>query len=81
MMIQYLEFCSDRLLVALGCEKLYNTANPFDWMEAMTNQGVSKHDEEGVIGKRASEYSTSCPGTHINDSEGEPPVSVNEDVF
>jgi ribonucleoside-diphosphate reductase subunit M2 len=57
MMIQYLEFCSDRLLVALGCEKLYNTANPFDWMEAISLQGKTNFFE-----KRVSEYSKSGVG-------------------
>jgi ribonucleotide reductase beta subunit family protein with ferritin-like domain len=32
MMSQYVEFCADRLLVALGAPKLYNAKNPFDWM-------------------------------------------------
>ena len=28
-MSQYLEFVTDRLLVALGCSKVYNSENPF----------------------------------------------------
>jgi hypothetical protein len=32
------EYVADRLLVALGCEKLYNTRNPFDWMEQISLQ-------------------------------------------
>eukprot|EP00954_Amorphochlora_amoebiformis_P007842 606788-Amorphochlora_amoeboformis.AAC.1 len=39
MMSQYIEFCADRLIVALGYEKLYKTANPFDWMEMISLQG------------------------------------------
>lgn len=31
MMATYIEFCADRLLVALGAPKLYNASNPFDW--------------------------------------------------
>ena len=29
LMIQYIQFCADRLLISIGCEKLYNTSNPF----------------------------------------------------
>ena len=31
-MVLHIQFCADRLLIALGCEKLYNATNPFDWM-------------------------------------------------
>ena len=31
-MIQYVKLVADRLLIQLGYEKLYNTTNPFDWM-------------------------------------------------
>ena len=36
--LQYIEFVADRLLVALGYPKLYNAANPFDWMELISLQ-------------------------------------------
>lgn len=32
-MCQYLEYVADDLLVTLGCKKLYNSSNPFDFME------------------------------------------------
>jgi ribonucleotide reductase beta subunit family protein with ferritin-like domain len=38
LMSNYIEFVADRLLVALGCEKHYRTANPFDWMELLSLQ-------------------------------------------
>lgn len=38
LMSQYIEFVADRLLVALGYPKLYNTPNPFDWMEMISLQ-------------------------------------------
>jgi hypothetical protein len=38
LMGQYIEFVADRLLVALGCERLYHAANPFDWMEMISLQ-------------------------------------------
>ena len=33
LMSQYIEFVADRLLSELGNEKIYNTANPFDFMD------------------------------------------------
>ena len=39
LMSDYIEFCADRLIVALGAPKLYNTKNPFDWMELISLQG------------------------------------------
>ncbi len=38
LMGQYINYVADRLLVALGCDKLYHTANPFDWMEMISLQ-------------------------------------------
>ena len=38
MMSDYINFVADRLLVSLGYEKHYNSANPFDWMEMISLQ-------------------------------------------
>lgn len=38
LMAEYIRYVADRLLVALGCEKLYNAYNPFDWMEMISLQ-------------------------------------------
>lgn len=38
-MCQYMEFVADRLVVALGYDKLYHATNPFDWMELISLQG------------------------------------------
>lgn len=38
LMQQYIEFVADRLLLALGNPKEFNTANPFDWMEMISLQ-------------------------------------------
>ncbi len=51
LMIQYLEFVTDRLLVELECEKRYNVSNPFDFMEMISLQGKTNFFE-----KRVSEY-------------------------
>ncbi|HRB54713.1 MAG TPA: ribonucleotide-diphosphate reductase subunit beta, partial [Bacteroidia bacterium] len=36
LMCQYIEFVADRLLVSLGYSKIYNAANPFDFMEMIS---------------------------------------------
>jgi len=51
LMEQYIEFVADRLLVALGNPKVYNTANPFPWMEMISLQGKTNFFE-----KRSPEY-------------------------
>ena len=51
MMSEYIEFCADRLLVALGAPKMFNTSNPFDWMELISLQGKTNFFE-----RRVSEY-------------------------
>lgn len=48
LMTQYLEFVSDRLLYALGYNKLYNVENPFDWMELISLQGKTNFFERRV---------------------------------
>lgn len=48
LMSQFIEFVADRLLVALGCEKLYNVPNPFDWMEMISLQGKTNFFERRV---------------------------------
>jgi ribonucleoside-diphosphate reductase beta chain len=36
LMRQYIEFVADRLCLQLGYDKIYNTANPFDFMELIS---------------------------------------------
>ena len=54
LMCQYIEFCADRLLLALGCDKYYNASNPFDFMEMISLQGKTNFFE-----KRVAEYQKS----------------------
>ncbi len=65
LMCQYIEFCADRLLHALGCEKYYGAVNPFEWMEMISLQGKTNFFE-----KRVGEYAKSGVG-----------VSQEEQVF
>ena len=48
LMAQYIEFVADWLLVALGYSKLYESANPFDWMEMISLQGKTNFFERRV---------------------------------
>ena len=48
LMTQYLEFVTDRLLVELGCNREYNTSNPFDFMDMISLQGKTNFFEKKV---------------------------------
>ena len=62
LMSTYIEFVADRLCKALGCAKIYNARNPFDWMEMISLQGKTNFFE-----KRVSEYQKS--GVVNNDDD------------
>ena len=51
LMKQYLEFVTDRLLVDLGCSRVFNSENPFDFMANISLQGKTNFFE-----KRVAEY-------------------------
>lgn len=48
LMCQYIEFVADRLLQTLGCTKLWNATNPFDFMELISLQGKTNFFERRV---------------------------------
>jgi hypothetical protein len=83
LMSQYIEFCADRLLVALlGVEvgTVYGTRNPFDWMELSSLQGktnffekrVSEYQKSGVMSSSYSSFSTPPVSRSIQISENDP---------
>ena len=51
LMKQYIEYVSDRLLLMLGLDKIFNVENPFEWMELISVQGKTNFFE-----KRVGEY-------------------------
>lgn len=51
LMQQYIEYVADFWLVELGCQKVYNSENPFDFMEMLSLQSKSNFFE-----KRVAEY-------------------------
>ena len=57
MMSQYLEFVADRLLVQLGYPKIWNTTNPFPFMERISLEG-----KDNFFEKRVSNYSKAGVG-------------------
>ena len=71
LMCQYIEFVADRLLGELGCEKVYNSTNPFDFMEMISLQGKTNFFE-----KRVGEYQKA--GVMDGDS-GKSKFSLDED--
>lgn len=70
LMCQYIEFVADRLLVELGCPKLFNATNPFDFMEMISLQGKTNFFE-----KRVGEYQKSG----VMSSKDENVFSLDED--
>lgn len=54
LMTQYIQFVADRLCLQLGYEKIYNTSNPFDFMEL-----ISLESKTNFFEKRVSEYALS----------------------
>ena len=51
LMSEYIEFVADRLAIQLGADKIYNTPNPFTWMEMISIEGKTNFFE-----KRVGEY-------------------------
>jgi len=72
LMTQYLEFVTDRLLVELGCEKEYESTNPFDFMDMISLQGKTNFFE-----KRVSEYQKA--GVKIQDDKDNQKISFDAD--
>jgi len=71
LMCQYIEFVADRLLIELNCPKIYNSTNPFDFMEMISLQGKTNFFE-----KRVGEYQKA--GVMNNDKDNTK-FSLDED--
>jgi len=64
LMKQYIEYIADRLLLMFGTDKIYNSENPFDWMEMISVQGKTNFFE-----RRVGEYSNKAnPNITDNDN-------------
>ncbi len=71
LMSTYIEFVADRLLVALGNKKIYNTVNPFDFMDNISLQGKTNFFE-----KKVGEYQKNGV---MNSVSGKPVISFSTD--
>ena len=64
MMSEYIEFVADRLIVQLGYNKIFNTKNPFDFMEL-----ISLDSKTNFFEKRVSEYSLGAINNNDEDDD------------
>lgn len=63
LMKQYIEFVSDRLIVQLGYNKMFNAENPFTFMEL-----ISLRNKTNFFERRVGEYVKSGVGTSAEDN-------------
>lgn len=64
LMRTYLEYVSDRLLMSLNRPKVYNSQNPFDFM-----QNIALQNKTNFFEKRVAEYSKNGVGNKDNSKE------------
>jgi ribonucleoside-diphosphate reductase subunit M2 len=64
LMKEYIEFVADRLSVQLGGDKIYESKNPFDWME-----NISIETKTNFFEDRVSEYSLTTKSSNENTFE------------
>ncbi|KAL9712596.1 Ribonucleotide-diphosphate reductase (RNR), small subunit [Leucoagaricus gongylophorus] len=72
LMCQYIEFVADRLLVSLGNDKVYNSINPFDFMDMISLQGKTNFFE-----KRVSDYQKA----NVNHTAANEPLQASTKIF
>lgn len=63
LMEQYIEFVADRLLVQLGHKRIWNSKNPFDFMEL-----ISLRVKSNFFEKRVGEYKKANVGKSVEDN-------------
>lgn len=86
LMVQYIEFVADRLLLSLGNKKHYNSTNPFDFMESISLAGktnffekrVGDYQKAGVLNS-TNKKETNEDGTEKEDNGNEHGISFDED--
>lgn len=64
LMKQYIEFVSDRLIVSLGYDKIFNVSNPFQFME-----NISIEAKTNFFEARVAEYQVASVMTDSKDNE------------
>ena len=76
LMNQYIEFVADHLLVSLDLKKIYNVANPFDFMDMISLQGKTNFFE-----KRVGEYQKSGVLASGDTTKNEKPIFAMDEDF
>ena len=71
LMSQYIEYIADRLLKMFQLDPIYNSQNPFDWMEMISVQGKTNFFE-----KRVGEYSNKA---NPNIDQGKNEIQFDDD--
>ena len=66
LMCQYIEYVADRLIFCLGYPKVYNSLNPFDWMDLISLQGKTNFFE-----KRVGDYQKAGVMSNLKDKNKE----------
>lgn len=74
LMKEYIHFIADRILTMLGYAKIYNTANPFQFMEFAALEGKTNFFEA-----RPSEYSKAAVSLDINKKSHQTDFQINLD--
>ncbi|MCS6980773.1 MAG: ribonucleotide-diphosphate reductase subunit beta [Flavobacteriales bacterium] len=72
-MSQYIEFIADRLLVELGCSRVYHSENPFDFMDFISLQNKTNFFE-----RRVAEYQKAGVMASIRSPQAR---TLNDDMF
>lgn len=72
LMVKYIQFVADRLLVQLKCAKSYNVQNPFDFMEM-----ISLRNKTNFFERRVGEYNLSS----FNNTNKNKDLFDNDDDF
>lgn len=73
-MCRYIEFVADRLLNELVGKKIYNSTNPFDFMDMISLRGKTNFFE-----RRVGEYQKAGVLNNNSEKETTPKFSLNED--
>ena len=74
LMCQYIECVADRLVFCLGYPKIYESENPFDWMDLISLEGktnffekkVGDYQKAGVMAGLNKNYSTKEFAKHVD---------------
>jgi ribonucleoside-diphosphate reductase beta chain len=72
LMSEYIEYVADRLVVQLGYSKIYDTVNPFDFMENISLEG-----KDNFFEKRVSNYAKAGVGATKEQME----IKLDDDDF